>query len=157
MTVGLPGAGIGGLFYLAGALLMPVRSLALTLTGRGHEARWRLAFRQSGMAVGILAALWLTGAILGRLVLPSRAPSTATHAGGGAVAGVATAHAAAARVIGTHALALSIGTLVLILVLVQVARLTVRHRLPPVRHRALPRESARKDDEQASRARSAAA
>lgn len=157
MTVGLPGAGIGGLFYLAGALLMPVRSLVLMLTGRGHEARWRLAFRQSGMAVGILAALWLTGAVLGQLVMPSRTPMAATVAGGGAVAGVASAHAAAARVIGTHALALSIGTLVLILVLVQVARLVVRRPLPPVRHRALPRESARNGDEQVSRARSAAA
>ena len=37
MTAGLPGVGIGGIFYLASAIMMPVRSLVATLSGRARR------------------------------------------------------------------------------------------------------------------------
>lgn len=65
MTPGIPGAGIGGLFYLAATMLLAVR----------HG--WRRAFQRStlgdsraigalaAIALGIAAAVWLTGWLLG--------------------------------------------------------------------------------------------
>jgi hypothetical protein len=41
MVAGLPGTGIGGLFYLALVLWMPLRELTLLLRGRSSLARWR--------------------------------------------------------------------------------------------------------------------
>lgn len=64
MVAGLPGTGIGGLFYLVLALLMPVWELGWALVGRSNAARWRLAFRQSAMALLVLGAIWLTGLAL---------------------------------------------------------------------------------------------
>jgi hypothetical protein len=64
MVAGIPGAGIGGLFYLLSALLMPIRAL---------RGRWR-AEREDGvrevrrqvlMAMAILGGIWLTGWLLG--------------------------------------------------------------------------------------------
>ena len=58
MTAGIPGTGIGGLYYVLLALWMPFREIGLTLRGRGDRARWRRIARQSFMACGILAVLW---------------------------------------------------------------------------------------------------
>ena len=132
MTVGLPGAGIGGLFYLASALLMPVRSLVATISGRHHEARWQLALRQSGLAAGILGALWATGWLLSRMFVDPAAAGDPALQGTTAIVASARAHAAATNALGTHALAFSVGTLVLILVLVQVARLVLARPQDPV-------------------------
>lgn len=60
MTAGLPGTGIGGLFYLISALLMPVREAWRTVTGRGRARDLRVAVRQSAMALAILGVAWLT-------------------------------------------------------------------------------------------------
>lgn len=63
MNVGIPGIGLGGLFFLISALLMPFIELARTVRGRSSPARWRFVARQFTMAVGIIAAtmtmLWL--------------------------------------------------------------------------------------------------
>ena len=72
MTVGLPGAGIGGLFYLLSALAMPLHAAGeslLVATGRRSPRRrksppWSLVWKQFAMAVGIIAGLWITGWIL---------------------------------------------------------------------------------------------
>ena len=69
MTAGLPGTGIGGLFYLLCALWMPCRELVLTMRGRGNVKRWRAVGRQLGMAVGIIFAMWLIGWLLGLALL----------------------------------------------------------------------------------------
>ena len=66
MTVGLPGAGIGGLFYLLTAFLMPVRELGLTLRGRSSVKRWRGVVLQVGLAAGIIGGLWVTAWSLSR-------------------------------------------------------------------------------------------
>ena len=41
MTVGIPGTGLGGLFYFLLVALMPFYELLLTLRGRSSLARWR--------------------------------------------------------------------------------------------------------------------
>jgi hypothetical protein len=128
MTAGLPGAGIGGLFYLASALFMPVRSLVLTARGRGAEARWPLALRQSSIAAGVLLALWGTGRTLEAMMLGARVQPS------GGIAGSVMA-GAPARALGPYALAISIGTLVAVLLAVQVARalLAAPRVVPPAR------------------------
>jgi hypothetical protein len=57
MNVGLPGAGIGGLFYLVCALAMPVKEVFLTLTRPGHKFRYRLITRQLSIVVGIVSGV----------------------------------------------------------------------------------------------------
>jgi hypothetical protein len=118
MTAGLPGVGIGGIFYLASAIMMPVRSLVATVTGRAHEARWRVALQQAGIAAGILAVLWATGLVLGWIIT-----TAFPHALGTNAAGVTPAHAR--NVVRTSALLLSFGTLAVVLLLVQVLRVTL--------------------------------
>lgn len=152
MTVGLPGAGIGGLFYLASALLMPVRSLVATAAGRHDEARWGLALRQSGLAMGIVGALWATGWLLSRLFVDPAAPgATAFRLTAGTVLESARGHAAATNALGSNALAFSVGTLVLILLLVQIARLlVVRPQMPAPSMHTVPRRRCTDDDTSAA-------
>lgn len=89
MTVGLPGAGIGGLFYLMAALLMPVRELGRTLRGRSSLARWGLVGRQFANAAGIAAGTWATGWLI---VIGARhlVATTTTTAGAGGAGGAPT-------------------------------------------------------------------
>jgi hypothetical protein len=117
MTAGLPGAGIGGIFYLVSALAMPFRELYRALRGDWSLARWRLVARQTAMAAGIFGGLWLTGWAIGELV----------------GAAVAAGHLARApEVLRGGALLLSFGTLTLVLVAVQVARVVLHARRRPV-------------------------
>ena len=70
MTAGLPGAGIGGLFYLASTLMLPVRSLVRRVRGRADlDAPWRQQVHSLLIVVGIVGGLWLAGRLLG-LVVP---------------------------------------------------------------------------------------
>src|SRR3954464_5081056 len=102
MTAGLPGVGIGGIFYLASALAMPLRSLYAVLTGRAHLARWPLALRQAAIALGILGTLWGTGLALGWII-----GVAFPHALAGGVGGATPAHVQ--NVVRTSALLLSLG------------------------------------------------
>lgn len=68
MNAGLPGTGIGGLFYVLLALLMPVRELYLTARGRSSRERWRRVLRQVAIALGIVASLAGAGWVLSRMV-----------------------------------------------------------------------------------------
>ena len=54
MNVGLPGAGIGGLYYLICTAVMPAKELYLTLTKPGHQYRYRLVITQLGIASAIV-------------------------------------------------------------------------------------------------------
>jgi len=68
VTVGLPGTGIGGMFYVLSALLMPVReAYQRARMGRGARVtgRWNVVAGQMAIAGGIVAALWATGWLLG--------------------------------------------------------------------------------------------
>ena len=64
MTVGLPGTGIGGLFYLLLVLVMPLREAVRILRGRGNVRCWRTMGGTLALAAGILAALWLEAWVL---------------------------------------------------------------------------------------------
>ncbi len=64
MTVGLPGTGIGGLFYLFSALFMPIRELWRAALGKGRPRDLRIALRQAGMSLLIIATGWLTSLAL---------------------------------------------------------------------------------------------
>ncbi len=77
MNVGLPGTGIGGLFYLMTALLMPVIEVIQTLRGKSTLERWQLVIRQTLLAIGILGGLFATGWLLAH-ALPHSA-STSMH------------------------------------------------------------------------------
>lgn len=57
MTVGIPGAGIGGLFYLASALWMPVQESWNVVRGKSTQVRRALVARQFLLACGILLAM----------------------------------------------------------------------------------------------------
>ena len=56
-NAGLPGTGLGGLFYLALALWMPLAELPRTLRGRSSRARWRHVSTQFALACGIVASV----------------------------------------------------------------------------------------------------
>jgi hypothetical protein len=57
MTVGLPGTGIGGIFYILLALLLPIREVWLTITGRSSPARWRRLVTPVFLSAGIMTVL----------------------------------------------------------------------------------------------------
>ena len=57
MNVGLPGAGIGGIFYLLCALAMPVKEAFLTITIPRHKFRYRLIARQLSIAIGVVSGV----------------------------------------------------------------------------------------------------
>ena len=59
MNIGLPGAGIGGLYYLTCAAIMPIKELLLTLKNPEHKFRSRLVATQLGIATGIVAGFVL--------------------------------------------------------------------------------------------------
>ena len=59
MNIGLPGTGIGGLFYLLLASLMPAHALWTTACKRAGASGWRTATRHSAIASMIVFALWV--------------------------------------------------------------------------------------------------
>ena len=69
MNVGLPGAGIGGLFYLLCALAMPIKEVILTVTRPEHKFRYRLVATQLsiviGIVLGVIAMYQLVSNVLG--------------------------------------------------------------------------------------------
>ena len=56
MNPGLPGAGVGGLFYILSALWMPICELWRVQRGDA-PGQWRLVARQFAIAVGIVASM----------------------------------------------------------------------------------------------------
>ena len=113
MTVGLPGAGIGGLFYLASTILLPLRSLVKRLRGQQDGVPWRDQAHSVVIAIGIIGALWMAGWLLS-LVVPDESLTRGVMTGEGAVP--------ARSVLSTATLAVGIGTLLLVLLAVEAAR-----------------------------------
>lgn len=68
MNAGLPGTGIGGVFYLLSALLMPFYELVKTVRGESNWQRWILIFKQLVMAWCIILGMWALGLVLGLLL-----------------------------------------------------------------------------------------
>lgn len=127
MSVGMPGAAVGGLFYIVSAICMPVHASVDHLRGaRSDTARWRDVARQAAIALGIVAVTWLVGVMVALLLGPASQPS--------APAAPPASHLAAlpaTAVLQQVAVVLSLGTLAAILVGVQVLRLVVRLPAPP--------------------------
>ena len=116
MTAGIPGAGIGGLFYLGSTVLLPVRNLVRRLRGRTPTARWREQAFMMLLTAGILGALWMTGRLL-TLVVPHQVLSR------GGLSNSATG-GVSATVVSLATFAVAVGTLLGVLLLVEAARLT---------------------------------
>jgi hypothetical protein len=60
MSAGLPGLGLGGLFFIFSALLAPFPELGRTLRGRSDLAAWKAIGRQLAQALAMVAAIDLT-------------------------------------------------------------------------------------------------
>jgi hypothetical protein len=120
MVAGIPGAGIGGLFYLASALLMPFRALRkkwrTERDGRLAEAR-----RQLFMAAAILAAIWITGWVLGVVLTTTGAIAAQSPAGA-----LRYLPGSSHNVLRVAVLLGGFATLGAVLVVVEIARMIVR-------------------------------
>ncbi len=80
MTAGLPGTGIGGLFYLISALWMPFHESIELLRGRSHSAAgWAVIWTQTAIALAICFAIWFTGWSLALALTSLKAHSLASH------------------------------------------------------------------------------
>jgi len=112
VTAGLPGTGLGGIFYLASALAMPLREAFLRLRKRS-AGDWRTITLQFAIAGGILGGIWATGWLLGRVFAAAR-PLAAFGATLPPV-----------HVLGRVSVALAFGTLALVLGGVELLRLFV--------------------------------
>ena len=116
MIVGLPGAGISAFFYLLCVLLMPVHAAWLVARRRPlPPGGWRLIARQWVIAAGIIAVLYLGGLFLGLFVQDHRPVSAA---------GTEPVDRVLARV----GIWLALGTLALVLLVIQLLSLAERRR-----------------------------
>ena len=116
MTPGIPGTGIGGLFYLLSAAALPLREGYRRVWKGVATARWRVIALQQLLAAGILGGMWTTGWLLGVLVGTAH-----THI----VAGPAPVSHNVWR---TAAFALSLATLLAVVRTVELMGLWVRRR-----------------------------
>lgn len=85
MFAGLPGIGVGTLFYILTALWMPFPELVRLARGRSSAARWRLITMQVCFALSIVASIALAERvllwILGQKTPPSLNPTRLLHEG----------------------------------------------------------------------------
>ena len=58
---GVPGTGLGGIFYVMLVMWMGVRESWLTLKGRTDDRRWRSVAELGWFASAIVAVFWLEG------------------------------------------------------------------------------------------------
>lgn len=124
MNAGLPGSGIGGLFYLAAALLMPVHRL---LFGGGHEGRsWRQVLKQTLIACGVLLMLYVTAWALG--FVPAAISYFAGSSNTGTTTGARAEYLEVPAVLRWLSALVSAGVLVIVLIAVEVAGLLLRRR-----------------------------
>ncbi len=68
MIVGIPGTGIGGLYYLFIALWMPIRELYCRLKRGGCLMRKHLVKRQLLITACIIMGMWATGKSIALLI-----------------------------------------------------------------------------------------
>ena len=125
MAAGLPGAGIGGLFYLASTIALPLRSIWRRLAGLPDTVTTRELLLQLGIASGIIGGIWGAGWILA-LVIPAGTIGSAAAGPGAAALG------AQHSVVRAATIAAGFVTLFVVLGAVELARLLVpmRRRFP---------------------------
>jgi hypothetical protein len=110
MTVGLPGSGIGGFFYILSALWMPFNELYRAIRRPDEPRRWRLAFTQFFIASTIVVTLTLVGWAWGSAIAPRLAIFNGRDV---------------PTILGISALAITLGVLATVLSSVQLLRLAV--------------------------------
>jgi len=82
MSAGIPGMGLGGLFFVLSALLAPLLELARVARGTSTPARRRQIARQFAIAIAMIAAVDLT--LRGFLLVAAALGSGAFSDAGGA-------------------------------------------------------------------------
>jgi len=91
MFAGLPGIGVGTLFYVLMALLMPFCEIPRLVQGTSSMARWRLIVRQLIYATGIVATVMFAERLLMWIIGQSKvapfSPAAFLHGELGARAG----------------------------------------------------------------------
>lgn len=107
MTAGLPGTGIGGIFYLLGVVCMPIRETHRLLRGKSSLKRWILITKQWGLSLGIMAGFWLMGYML-TMIIPTGVQNAAS----------ASSH----NVLKVKAFAISLSVLLSVLTFVELSR-----------------------------------
>lgn len=121
-SAGLPGTGIGGLFYLVAALFAPFRLVWRRATGRPRSGTARDVFEVAVIALGVVGGIWFAGWLLGVVAsysgaLSSLSPRTlvsgSTHA---------------ANILRVASVIAGIATLAMVLGAVELARVVVRGR-----------------------------
>ena len=130
MFAGLPGIGVGTLFYVLMAVWMPFREIPRVFAGNSSLAQWRLIARQLFYAAGIVATvafaerllLW----ILGQSKVAPFSPAAFLHTELGARAGDSLLAAP---------IAASLLLLAGVLLFVEVLRVVVKHTARDERHR----------------------
>ena len=122
MNAGLPGTGIGGLFYIVGALWMPVDAVYRRFRHRERGPGWRSVAVQSGIALGILAALWVTGWSVGYLATLAAATDPGS---GDRVSALMAPSERVVSVVRWVAVLGSVGVLMVVLAAVQLLRLVI--------------------------------
>lgn len=69
MIAGLPGTGIGGIFYLLLAMFMPVREFFRLVRKRTNFERWCFIALQLGFVFGIILLIWAEVWMLNQLLM----------------------------------------------------------------------------------------
>jgi hypothetical protein len=120
VTAGIPGAGIGGVFYILASLLAPLWTAVKWLRGdRPSKREWHLSIRHAALATTILVAIWLAGWLLGAALISG---NPVTPADGG-ITRVVTA-----SIIGKAMVYVTLGTLAGVVIGVEVLRLLLGRR-----------------------------
>lgn len=122
MTAGLPGTGIGGLFYVLSGILMPFREAYRAMLRKSDARSRRLVAYQTLLALGVVGGIWVTGWLLGLMI--GWAPTVAV-----AVHGARHVVRHASNVVRVTAFFIAFATLAFVLGGVQVARLVNACRL----------------------------
>jgi hypothetical protein len=110
MVVGLPGTGLGGIFYLMLMVAMPIRELVRAVRTRSLASpHWRLIGVQMGLVAGMVAGMSVACNLLNRAVLGiERLIAASTHHGAGAVAVPSPTSAAGTSVVGIGLICLAV-------------------------------------------------
>jgi len=126
MFAGLPGIGVGTLFYVLMAVWMPFREMPRVFAGRSSVTRWQLIARQLCYAAGIVATVMFAERllmwILGQSKVTPFSPAAYLHGALGARAGDSLLAAPI-----TASLLLLAGVLLFVEVLRVIVKHTARH------------------------------
>lgn len=124
MVVGVPGTGIGGLFYLLMACSMPFVEAWKWVRGERSERRWSFIFAQLGLVGSIVGAMTLQGYIAKR-VFSWWAANTSDHELARNLEMLVKQHSGSAAGFATFA---SITMLTLVIIVVHFLRVTAGRR-----------------------------